>query len=75
MAAQDAFLVADGGEVGARVPLLQNSQIGIELAGGIFIQWRAAGFDEKLVESVIRHEGILRCRQLNECWMGGGDGI
>ena len=49
MTAEDAFFVADGGEVGFGVPLLQEGQVGREFICGFVVEAWVAGFGEELV--------------------------
>jgi len=59
MTAEDAFFVADGGEVGADVPFLEEGQVGGEFPGGFGGEGWVAGFGEELVEAVCGHREIL----------------
>lgn len=51
VAAEDAFFIADGGEVGTCVPPLQKSEIGGELRRCLDVQGCTAGLGEELVEA------------------------
>lgn len=52
VAAEDAFFITDGGEIGAGVPLLEEGEVGGELVQLLGGQRRAAGLFEELVEAV-----------------------
>ncbi len=55
MAAEDAFFVADGGEVGFGVPFLEKVDVGGEFLDQVGSEgWVAGGFEE-LVEAVGGH--------------------
>jgi len=61
MAAEDALFVADGGEVGFGVPLLEEDEVRGEFFSGFGVEGWVAGFGEELVEAVrgFGHSEIL----------------
>lgn len=60
VAAEDAFVIADGGEVGAGVPFLQEGEVGGEFYRLLFGDGWGAGLREEIVEAVgWGHRGIL----------------
>ena len=61
VAAEDAFFVADCGEVGASVPLLQEREIRCESGAGLWIEGGVARCCQKLVEAV-GHDSELALR-------------